>query len=379
MGQGRDVRGLRRDGREISVEIRLCLIQADSGLLTVASIRDVGEVRLLSSIQRNSNRILQMIAVGHPLPEVLSRVAASIETANPAAACSILRLDHEQRRMWSCIAPFLSAAYCNAVNDMLAEYGSRSVEIAAFLNERVVIADAREQFLWRDLESLTKLHGFHAGWAEPIRDTNGSVLGALVVNYVKPQRPDTREIEFGAAAGQLAGIVIERDIRSQQLTEKVEQLRQAQKLEAVGTLAGGIAHEFNNLLQVILGFTACAAEGLTMEDQRYHDLEQVRVASDQARSLTRQLLTYSRQQQPRLSPTDANAVVASVSRMLRPLIGERIRLTVACDKMLQPVLADAQQLHQVLVNLCLNARRYAGGRHDPHCHSIRTGGRQCCR
>ncbi len=135
-----------------------------------------------------------------------------------------------------------------------------------------------------------------------------------------------------------------------------EELRQSQKLEDVGQLAGGIAHEFNNLLQVIGGFTRCAMDGLPPEGQPFGDLEQVAKAADRAASLTRQLLGFSRRSVIQPTNTDANVVVRDLAKLVRPLIGEHITLDLVLGERVGNVYADAGELQQALLNLCLNAR-----------------------
>ena len=107
-----------------------------------------------------------------------------------------------------------------------------------------------------------------------------------------------------------------------------EELRHAQKMEFVGQLAGGIAHEFNNLLQTIEGYTAYAMEGLTPEERRYQDLQQVLTASNRAAALTRQLLGFSRRSVLEKRHVDPNCVVADLARMIQPLVGARIEVEI---------------------------------------------------
>lgn len=135
-----------------------------------------------------------------------------------------------------------------------------------------------------------------------------------------------------------------------------EELRQAQKLEGVGQLAGGVAHEFNNLLQVIDGYTCAGMEGLAPEEDRYADLEQVRKAAERAAALTRQLLGFSRRRAIEPKSTDANQVVRDLAKLIRPAIGEHIVLDLAFGTPAGTVYADAGELQQALLNLCLNAR-----------------------
>ena len=150
--------------------------------------------------------------------------------------------------------------------------------------------------------------------------------------------------------------ITERKEAEKALREKDEQLRQSQKLEAMGQLAGGIAHEFNNLLQAISGYGGYAMEGLASEDQRHQDLQQVRKAADRAAVLTRQLLGFGRRQILERKNVDPNTVVADLAKLVRPVIGERIELDLTLGENVGTVFADPGELQQLLLNLCLNAR-----------------------
>jgi len=140
------------------------------------------------------------------------------------------------------------------------------------------------------------------------------------------------------------------------LRRKDEELRESQKMEAIGGLAGGIAHEFNNLLQAISGYTHYALEGLLPHERRHQDLRQVLKATDRAAALTRQLLGFSRHQTLDPQNVAPNRVVRDLQDMVRPIIGEHIELEVRLDPAVDAVYADVGQLHQVLLNFCLNAR-----------------------
>ncbi|MEE4453193.1 hybrid sensor histidine kinase/response regulator [Novosphingobium resinovorum] len=146
------------------------------------------------------------------------------------------------------------------------------------------------------------------------------------------------------------------------LTDTSEEMRlkrqvaQATKMQAVGQLAGGVAHDFNNVLTAILGTCDLMLMRHTPGDSDYDDIQQIRANSNRAASLTRQLLAFSRQQTLRPEVIQVPDVVADVSQMLRRLIGEKIQLAVTHDRDLGPVRADPTQLEQVIVNLCVNAR-----------------------
>jgi len=165
----------------------------------------------------------------------------------------------------------------------------------------------------------------------PVLDADGQVEGAIVVNV---------------------------DISDRMLLE--EQLRQAQKMESVGRLAGGVAHDFNNMLSVILGHVELMLESVPADDPARADLEEIRAAAGRSADLTRQLLAFARQQTvaPRL--LDLNETVEGMLKMLRRLIGEDIDLAWLPGKSLGMVHIDPSQVDQILANLCVNARDAIG-------------------
>ena len=150
--------------------------------------------------------------------------------------------------------------------------------------------------------------------------------------------------------------VTDRKMVEAALRESEEQLRQAQKMEAVGRLAGGVAHDFNNVLTAIFGYTDLLLDQLRSDDPRRSDVEEIRRAAERAASLTRQLLAFSRKQimQPHL--LNLNEVITSVRKLLARLAGEDIRLEINTDQQLVTVRADPGQIEQVLMNLVANAR-----------------------
>ena len=135
-----------------------------------------------------------------------------------------------------------------------------------------------------------------------------------------------------------------------------EQLRQAQKIEAVGRLAGGVAHDFNNLLTIVTGYSDLVLERLGATDAMRAYVEEIKKAGERAASLTRQLLAFGRRQTLAPRALDLNAVVANIDKMLRRLIGENIELTTVLAPELGRVKADPGQIEQVILNLAVNAR-----------------------
>jgi PAS domain S-box-containing protein len=149
-------------------------------------------------------------------------------------------------------------------------------------------------------------------------------------------------------------IVVARDITEYRAME--ERLRQSQKMEAIGTLAGGVAHDFNNLLMVIAGYGSVLNEALAGEPKLRGHVEQIQKASERAASLTRQLLAFSRKQTIQPVPLSLNSAVSGVEKLLRRLIGENIAIVTRLGPELGSVRADAGQIEQVILNLAVNAR-----------------------
>jgi PAS domain S-box-containing protein len=154
--------------------------------------------------------------------------------------------------------------------------------------------------------------------------------------------------------GRPVAVLVSRDVTERKRLE--EQLRQSQKMEAVGQLAGGVAHDFNNLLTAITGYTELLLAELRPDDPMRGDLEEIQAATSRAATLTRQLLAFSRRQLLQPLPLALTEVVSGLEGMLRRLISEDIALRIDYGPATYPVLADAGQIEQVILNLVLNAR-----------------------
>ena len=182
-------------------------------------------------------------------------------------------------------------------------------------------------------------------------------------------------------AGQRPQFVLSmvQDVTQHKLLE--DQLRQAQKMEAIGRLAGGVAHDFNNLLTAISGYANLVLDRLRERDSDLaDDVREIDKAAQRAHSLTRQLLAFSRKQLLQPQVLNLNDVVGDMDAMLRRLIGEDIEIVTAYGSGLARVQADPGQLQQVIINLVVNARdemperRHAVDRDGERRSSPRRGG-----
>ena len=168
----------------------------------------------------------------------------------------------------------------------------------------------------------------------PIKNTDGTLIGVVLVFRDITDRKQAQDA----------------------LREREEQLRQSQKMEALGQLAGGVAHDFNNLLVPIMGYSHLLLSRLDSSDPLHGEAEQIKRAADQAASLTQQLLAFSRKQAVQPKVLALNDIVRGIEPMLRRLIREDIELVLTLRETIGTVRADPGQLDQVLLNLVLNAR-----------------------
>ena len=179
--------------------------------------------------------------------------------------------------------------------------------------------------------------------------------GDVAVRLItQPDDPVTLSLAGVRGLGEAAVLLGLTD--STEETRLKRQVAQATKMQAVGQLAGGVAHDFNNVLTAIIGTCDLMLLRHTPGDSDYDDIQQIRASSNRAASLTRQLLAFSRQQTLRPQVLQLPDIVSEISQMLRRLIGEKIAFVVTHDRDLGAVRADPTQLEQVIVNLVVNAR-----------------------
>ena len=152
--------------------------------------------------------------------------------------------------------------------------------------------------------------------------------------------------------GIISGVNV--DITEQKNLE--EQLKQAQKMEAIGVLAGGIAHDFNNILSVILGFAELSRIEMKVDNKARAYIEEILKASERAAELTHSLLAFSRKQVMTISEVDLNDLVAKLGKLLVRVIGEDITLRTVLQPKSTPIMADGGQIEQIIMNLVTNAR-----------------------
>ena len=191
--------------------------------------------------------------------------------------------------------------------------------------------------------------------AEVIQEGRNKLFEYDVVLGGKKHSFMTTKAPHRDASGKIVGVIgAVRDVTEYRHME--ERLRQSQKMEAIGTLAGGVAHDFNNLLMVISGYSSVLAEALRADAKLSSHVEQILKAGERAASLTRQLLAFSRKQTIQPAPLHLNQIITGIEKLLHRLIGEDIKIIARLEQDLGVVLADVGQMEQVILNLAVNAR-----------------------
>ncbi len=346
----------RAEGRWAHVEARASIVRDDGGdaVRMVGSFADVTERRREELVGRCQSTILKEIAAGLDLGDVLGRIVDFTE-AHGGGIAAVHLLD-EEGRLALATGHRLPATYAESIETIPVDLETGPWALAVLRREGVISPDIDEDPRWQGWKDTPLADELRAAWISPLLGADGAALGTLAIFHRESHVPDTEDARMVQVATDLAQIAVERERNHAALRRSEEELRQAQKMEAVGQLAGGVAHDFNNLLTGILSFSDLVLQELRAGDPIRADIEQIRHAGQRAAALTRQLLAFSRRQVLQPKVLSLNGILDDISGMLRRLLGGAITLDIDADPGLWYVMADPGQLEQVFVNLIVNAK-----------------------
>ncbi len=324
MGANLDLHARRRDGSEFPVEISLSPIVTNQGTFVLSAIRDISDRKRIAEELRRANEEIQKRTI-EQLGEYRSKLALIIDFSEDAILSktldgTITSWNKGAERIYG-----YTPEEAIGKNILMLAPDDRAEEIAQLLR---TIADGK----------AVEHH-------ESVRvNKDGRRLDVAISVSPLPN-----------AAGEIIGAsVIARDSTAQKRAEK--QLRQAQKMEAIGRLAGGVAHDFNNILGIINACTEFLRDRIDPASEPSIYIENIRKAIDRGTSLTRQMLAFSRTAAVQMRILDLNERLREICKLLRPLLGDDIEVLTVFKPTSAVIEADPGQLDQVVINLAVNAR-----------------------
>jgi PAS domain S-box-containing protein len=364
-GEGRvlnrriEMMALHRKGHEFPVEIAISPARLGDAYIFSAFVRDITARRRAERRLTSQYEVTRVLAESRTLEEAGPRILQAICESLEWEMGAFWRLDR-QSQLLRCLdlwqAPLLKAEeFVLATWQHIFALGQGLPGRVWKTGKPTWISDVLRETNFPRADAASKV-GFHGAFGFPIKV--GTEVEGIIELYSRAiEEPDEELLKMVTDIGLKIGQFGERARAEEALRRTEAQLQQSQKMEAVGRLAGGVAHDFNNMLTVIRGYSELVLSRLGSNDPLRKELEEVKKAADRASGLTGQLLAFSRRQFIAPKLLDINAIIHNMEGMLRRLLGEDIiELCAVLEPEPGQLKADPGQIEQVIMNLAVNAR-----------------------
>ena len=304
--------------------------------------------------------VLRRVAVGMELSATLDELCRSIDEFVPGALATVMLFDAEREHLGLAAGPGVPAAVRSWIDGVRPGVGHGSCAAVAALRHRVLVVDTMTDPHWAEVREEAARFGIRACWSVPIVIGEGALAGTFAITQGRPARPSQFEEHVLETAACLAGVAIECAAHRAELAKSLLLIQQTRRLEDLGLLAGGIAHDVNNLLTGIVGNAELARRRLESSHPAHPLLERIDSAATRCAALCTRIHTFAGLAERRPEAIDLNQLVEGTLDLAHASFTGPAALDVRLAPNLPALAADPTQMTQVVLNLVLNARDAIG-------------------
>ncbi|BCO10021.1 hypothetical protein GF1_23970 [Desulfolithobacter dissulfuricans] len=382
MGKSRpEILGKRKDGSTFPADASISRLVFGEETTYTVILRDITELKKAEALQEGRNMVLEKLAKGASLEEVLSILVAISRKYNPGMFCSVLLLDQEKKHLFHGAASGLPDFYNEAIHGLKIGPGVGSCGTAAYTGKRVIVEDIMTHPYWVPFRELGRKAGLRACWSEPILSSTGQILGTFALYYSEPLAPNSADLEFIKSTAHLAGIAIEKkqtedalqraydDLeikvaeRTRELALANSQLKELDRLKS--EFLATMSHELRTPLNSIIGFVGIILKGIAgdINEEQKKQLSMVYTSAKHLLALINNILDLSRiesgKYETSLETVRLEEVVAEVEQTLSPMVSQKgIQLIKELPREMPEIYTDRQKVLQILLNLANNAVKF---------------------
>ena len=359
----------RRDGSVYPVEVQLQLSRDEDPPMFFSVVSDITDRRRPEALLRGRSKVLEQLASGAPLRDVLTLIAQTAESTRPGMMCSILLLDKEMRRLRHGAAPGLPDFYNQAVDGIEIGPTVGSCGSAAYTGKRVIVEDIMTHPFWTPYKSLAERAGLASCWSEPILSSTGEVLGTFAIYHRDKHKPDAWDFEFISTTAHLARVAIERRQAEKESAAAREQAEIANRTKT--EFLANMSHELRSPLNSVLGLAEIMKDELfgPMGSDRYRGYAgDIYQSARHLLDVINDILDISKIEAGKVNlreeEVDMAAVIETCVQLMYPR-SSMAKITLVRDVApdLPRIYADARKAKQILLNLLSNSVKFtpAGG------------------